>query len=99
VRPVRAEKLPNVPGKRLTAVVVNYPPGGKSVKHHHAGSVFAYVLSGEIRSENSVTGPAKVYKVGESFFDPPGSEHLVRPEADFRRILSSKFRNFRSSAV
>src|SRR5712691_11713730 len=60
VRPVRAEKLPNLPGKSLTVVVVNYAPGGKSVKHHHAGSVFAYVLSGEIRSENSVTGPAKV---------------------------------------
>jgi quercetin dioxygenase-like cupin family protein len=81
VKPVRAEKLPNVPGKSLTAVVVNYAPGGKSVSHHHAGSVFAYVLSGEIRSENSATGPAKVYKAGESFFEPPGSEHLVSENA------------------
>jgi quercetin dioxygenase-like cupin family protein len=55
--------------------------GGKSVKHHHAGSVFAFVLSGEIRSENSATGPAKVYKAGESFFEPPGSEHLVSENA------------------
>ena len=46
--PVLAEKLPNVPGKSLTAVVVGYAPGGKSPKHHHAGSVFAYVLSGAI---------------------------------------------------
>jgi quercetin dioxygenase-like cupin family protein len=37
---------------------------------HHAGSVFAYVLSGAIRSENSATGPVKVYKAGESFFEP-----------------------------
>jgi quercetin dioxygenase-like cupin family protein len=56
-------------------------PGGKSGKHHHAGSVLAYVLSGEIRSENSATGPAKVYKAGESFFEPPGSEHLVSENA------------------
>ncbi len=81
VRPVAAEKLPNVPGKSITAVVVNYAPGGKSGKHHHAGSVFAYVLSGAIRSENSATGPAKVYKAGESFFEPPGSEHLVSENA------------------
>ena len=74
---VTSEKLPNVPGKSLTAVVVSYPPGGKSGKHRHAGSVFAYVLSGSIRSENSATGPAKVYKAGESFFEPPGSEHRV----------------------
>jgi len=81
VTPVRAEKLPNVPGKTLTAVVVNYAPGGKSASHHHAGSVFAYVLSGAIRSENSATGPAKVYKAGESFFEPPGSEHLISENA------------------
>ncbi len=81
VKPVRTEKLPNVPGKSITTVVVNYAPGGKSASHHHAGSVLAYVLSGEIRSENSATGPAKVYKAGESFFEPPGSSHLVSENA------------------
>jgi quercetin dioxygenase-like cupin family protein len=81
VKPVRADKLLNVPGKTLTAIVVNCAPGGKSGAHHHAGSVFAYVLSGAIRSENSATGPVKVYKTGESFFEPPGSEHLVSENA------------------
>jgi quercetin dioxygenase-like cupin family protein len=77
VKPVFAQGLPNAPGKELTAVVVTYAPGGKSPQHHHAGSVFAYVLSGAIRSENSATGPAKVYHAGEAFFEPPGSEHLI----------------------
>ncbi len=81
VATVLAEKLPDVPGKTLTAVLVNYAPGGKSPRHHHAGSVFAYVLSGAIRSENSATGPAKVYHAGESFFEPPGSEHRVSENA------------------
>ena len=31
--------------------------------------------------ENSATGPARVYKAGESFFEPPGSEHLVSENA------------------
>jgi quercetin dioxygenase-like cupin family protein len=74
-------KLPNVPGKSLTAIVVNYAPGGKSKSHHHSGSVFAYVLSGAIRSENSATGPVRVYKAGESFFEPPGSRHLISENA------------------
>lgn len=78
---VRSEKLPNVPGKTLTAVTVTYAPGGKSAEHHHAGSVFAYVLSGSIRSECSATGPAKIYKTGESFFEPPGSRHLISENA------------------
>jgi quercetin dioxygenase-like cupin family protein len=81
VRPVTTAKLPNVPGKSITAIVVHYAPGAKSVKHHHAGSVLAYVLSGEIRSENSATGPARAYKAGETFFEPPGSEHLVSENA------------------
>ena len=88
VKPVRVEKLANVPGKSITAVVVNYAPGGKSGKHHHAGSVFAYVLSGAIRSENSATGPVKVYKAGESFFEPPGSEHLVSENASATEAAS-----------
>jgi quercetin dioxygenase-like cupin family protein len=81
VQVVSSQKLPNVPGKSVTAILVGYAPGGKSGKHHHAGSVLAYVLSGEIRSENSATGPAKVYKTGESFFEPPGSAHLVSENA------------------
>jgi quercetin dioxygenase-like cupin family protein len=81
VKPVLAQKLPNVPGQSLTAVTVSYAPGGKSAAHRHAGSVFAYVLSGAIRSETSATGPAKVYKAGESFFEPPGSRHLVSENA------------------
>src|SRR4029453_4054441 len=81
VRPVTTEKLPNVPGKSITAIVVNYAPGAKSMKHHHAGSVLAYVLSGEIRSENAAPGPAKVCTAGETFFEPPGSEHLVSENA------------------
>jgi quercetin dioxygenase-like cupin family protein len=81
VKPVLAQTLPNVPGKSLTAVIVTYAPGGKSVKHHHAGSVFVFVLSGAVESESSATGPVKVYKAGESFFEPPGSEHLVSENA------------------
>ena len=88
VKPVRVEKLADVPGKTLTAVTVNYAPGGKSGEHHHAGSVFVYVLSGAIRSENSATGPVKVYKAGESFFEPPGSEHLVSENASATKPAS-----------
>src|SRR6478672_4978832 len=77
VKPVSSDKLANAPGQVLTAVTVNYSPGGKSGAHQHAGSVFAYVLTGAIRSENSATGPVKVYRAGESFFEPPGSTHRI----------------------
>ena len=56
VSPVFATQLPNVPGKSLTAVIVRYAPGAASPPHHHAGSVFAYVLSGVIRSTTARFG-------------------------------------------
>src|SRR6266513_3776974 len=73
VKAVRTEKLPNVPGKTLTAVVVNYAPGGKSASHHHAGSVFAYVLSGAIRSENSATGQPRFTRRAKAFSNRPAA--------------------------
>jgi quercetin dioxygenase-like cupin family protein len=81
VKTVHMEKLANAPAQTFTVVTVNYAPGGTSGVHYHAGSVFAYVLSGAIRSENSATGPVRAYKAGESFFEPPGSRHLVSENA------------------
>jgi quercetin dioxygenase-like cupin family protein len=74
-------QLPNVPGKKLTAIVVEYGPGNSTPAHRHAGSVFVYVISGQIRSENSATGAVRVYHAGETFFEPPGSTHLVSANA------------------
>ena len=79
-RVVLSQKLPNVPGKTLTAVAVDYAPGGVSKPHHHAGVVFAYVVSGEIRSQVD-EGEARVYKAGESFFEGPGAHHVVSENA------------------
>ena len=76
-----SEKLPNVPGKTLTGIRVTYEPGARSASHAHAGSVYAYVISGQIRSQNSVTGPVRVYSAGEGFFEPPDSVHLVSENA------------------
>jgi quercetin dioxygenase-like cupin family protein len=88
IKPVLSAKLPNVPGKSLTAILISYAPGQKSDKHHHAGSVFAYVVSGAIRSQVSAAGPAKIYKAGESFFEPPGSQHLISENASTTEAAS-----------
>jgi quercetin dioxygenase-like cupin family protein len=81
VKTAFSEKLPNVPGKTLTGIHVTYPPGAKSSSHAHAGSAYAYVLSGKVLSENSATGPARVYSAGEGFFEPPGSVHTISENA------------------
>ena len=86
VKQIFAKQLPNVPGNSMTAFVVEYEPGGKGASHHHSGSVFAYVLEGEIRSQISDGQPAKVYKAGEFFYEPPGSDHLVSENASATKL-------------
>jgi quercetin dioxygenase-like cupin family protein len=82
VKPVFEHAIPNIEGKSLIAVVVTYAPGGKSPAHHHARSAFiyAYVLSGAIRSQVDAQ-PAKVYQVGEGFYEVPGSHHRISENA------------------
>lgn len=80
VEPISSHALPNVPGKRVTIVRVFYGPGGFTRAHRHAGSVTAYVTKGEIRSQLA-GGPVEVFKVGQSFFEPPGAVHLVSANA------------------
>ncbi|MFQ6241010.1 cupin domain-containing protein [Sinorhizobium meliloti] len=74
--------LPNVPGKSMRGVLVEYGPGGGSPAHTHPKSAFIYatVLEGAIRS--SVNGsPEKVYQAGENFYEDPGSRHQVSANA------------------
>jgi quercetin dioxygenase-like cupin family protein len=80
VEPITSHALPNVPGKRVTIVRVSYGPGGFSGAHRHAGSVTAYITKGEIRSQLA-GGPVETFKVGQSFFEPPGATHLVSANA------------------
>ena len=89
VKPVFEHKIPNAQGKSMVAVIVSYPPGGKSPAHHHAQSAFiyAYVLAGAIRSQVG-DEPAKVYRVGEGFYEVPGSHHRISENASDKEPAS-----------
>ena len=76
------EPIPNLPGKRLVTHIVDYPPGASSAPHRHARSAFiyAYVLSGAIRSQVD-DEPVRVYRPGETWFERPGAYHRVSENA------------------
>lgn len=76
------QAIPNVPGKTLTALIVEYPPGGTSAPHLHANSAFIYahVISGQIESKVN-DGATKTYRAGEGWHEPPGSSHPVSRNA------------------
>jgi quercetin dioxygenase-like cupin family protein len=65
----------------MTALVVDYTPGGKSLPHRHGDAfVVAYVLQGEIRSGIN-DGESRVYHAGESWTEAPGDHHTVSENA------------------
>jgi len=74
--------LPNVPGKSIKGVLVEYAPGGSSPAHTHPSSAFIYatVLEGEIKSQVN-DGAVKVYRAGENFSENPGDRHGVSANA------------------
>jgi quercetin dioxygenase-like cupin family protein len=76
------QALPNVPGKSMRAVLVEYEPGGTSSAHTHPESAFIYatVLEGSILSKVN-DGPVKTYRAGESFSEFPGDRHGVSENA------------------
>jgi quercetin dioxygenase-like cupin family protein len=74
--------LPNVPGKSIKGVLVEYEPGGSSKAHTHAKSAFIYatVLEGAISTQVNY-GPVKTYRAGESFSEFPGDHHTFEENA------------------
>ena len=74
--------LPNVPGKSIKGVLVEYGPGGYSPAHTHAKSAFIYatVLEGVIRNQVN-DGPVTTYEAGQSFSELPSDRHGVSANA------------------
>ena len=79
---VYQHELPNVPGKSIKGVLVEYGPGGYSPAHTHPQSAFIYatVLEGAIRSQVN-DGPETIYREGQSFSELPGDRHVVSANA------------------
>jgi quercetin dioxygenase-like cupin family protein len=79
---VYQHELPNVPGKSIKSVLVEYGPGGYSPGHTHPKSAFIYatVLEGAIRSQVN-DGPVTTYTAGQNFSELPGDRHRVSANA------------------
>ncbi|QOJ21052.1 MAG: cupin domain-containing protein [Gammaproteobacteria bacterium] len=79
---VYQHELPNIPGKSIKGVLVEYGPGGYSPGHTHAKSAFIYatVLEGAVRNQIN-DGPVVTYEAGQSFSELPGDRHSVSANA------------------
>lgn len=80
VTELMTKPLEGNPGKEVTMITVEYPPGAKDPVHRHDAGTFVYVLEGSIVMQ--VKGGKKVtLHPGQTFYEDPKDIHLVGENA------------------
>ena len=74
----RKDITEKIDGKKATAttVEVTLGPGESDAPHRHPGPGFGYILEGEYEWAID-DNPAKILKVGDTFYEPTGCLHRV----------------------
>ena len=76
VTPLMSKDLPDVPGKEMVMIAVEYPPGTVEHVHRHDAHAFLYVVEGTI-VEQVRGGKEVTLKPGQTFYEGPGDVHTV----------------------
>lgn len=76
VTPVLSKALPEIPGKEVVMITVEYAPGGSDPIHRHHAHGFIYVLEGSIVMQVK-GGKEETLNPGESFYEGPDDVHVV----------------------
>ena len=88
VTPLMLKDLPDIAGKEVLMITVDYPPGGADPVHRHDAHAFVFVLKGSIVMQ--VRGGKEVTLTpGQTFYEGPGDVHTVGRNAS--RTEPAKF--------
>ena len=75
-RPLFSKDLAGVPGRELSMITVEYPPGGSDPVHTHHAQALVYVLEGSIVMQ--VRGGVPITLTpGQTFYEGPDDVHIV----------------------
>ncbi|MGB7923325.1 MAG: cupin domain-containing protein [Pyrinomonadaceae bacterium] len=76
VTSLMSKDLPELPGKEVLMITVDYPPGSVDPIHRHNARAFVYVLEGSIVMQ--VKGGKEVTLApGQTFYEGPDDVHVV----------------------
>ncbi|HVB79696.1 MAG TPA: cupin domain-containing protein [Candidatus Binataceae bacterium] len=84
IRPILQHDLPDVPGKQMSMLIVEFEPGAGSSPHCHPGSTAVYVLEGSVVSEVDPGKPV-TYHAGQSWYELPMHTHRIARNASKSR--------------
>src|SRR5262249_7304479 len=80
VHPLLSKDLAGVPGRELSMILVEYPPGASSPAHTHHAQAMVYVLEGSIVMQLKDQAPVTL-TAGQTFYEGPDDVHLVSKNA------------------
>jgi quercetin dioxygenase-like cupin family protein len=84
VTPLMSKDLPELPGKEVEMITVEYPPGSIDPIHRHNAHAFVYVMEGSIVMQ--VKGGKEVTLTpGQTFYEGPDDVHIVGRNASSTR--------------
>ena len=84
VTSLTSKDLPELPGKEVLMITVEYPPGSVDPIHRHNAHAFVYVLEGSIIMQ--VRGGKEVTLTpGQTFYEGPDDVHVVGKNASSTR--------------
>ena len=79
-----SKDLTDIPGKEVSMITVEYPPGGSDPVHRHYADAFVYVLEGSVVME--VKGGKEVTLTpGQTFYEGRDDVHVVGRNASTTR--------------
>ena len=76
VRSLLSKDLGGLPGKELSMIAVEYPPGGFDPVHTHDAQAVVYVLEGSVVMQVK-GGPPVTLVPGQTFYEGPDDVHIV----------------------
>jgi len=74
------KQLPEVPGKEIEVITVNYAPGAVDAIHRHDAHAVVYVLEGEVEMQVR-GGTLQRLGPGQVFYESPEDVHTVSRNA------------------
>jgi quercetin dioxygenase-like cupin family protein len=80
VNTLLTKKLPEVPGKEIEVITVNYVPGAVDAIHRHDAQAVVYVLKGEVEMQVR-GGTLQRLGPGQVFYESPEDVHTVSRNA------------------
>ncbi len=74
VTQITTQEIPELPGKVIQVIGLDFAPGAASPPHRHPGHVFVYVAEGMVKNEINDEGE-KTFAAGQFFHEAPNDLH------------------------